>query len=199
MRPRVENVFTAIQKHVISLSLSVTGAASVTGFSTYGSSSSSSSLEFRGSMLSTRPSVEGRFSTISAVSQKVSREPSEGRGAYPLLRWMCRAIDGCKKAATMRPCQSEGNVSSSASGGCGECHKGCQAKNAIGNGQTVARRRLLLRERADTTTVSAHTRKKMANGRESRGITAKEGEENGERRHFRRAMRANEGLTGWAG
>ena len=61
INPNVESVLSAIQKHVISLSLSDIGVGSVTGFSNVGSSSSS--WDSRGSMLSTRPSMEGRFST----------------------------------------------------------------------------------------------------------------------------------------
>lgn len=61
IKPRVERVLSAIQKHVISFSLSDTGVGSVKGFSKVGSSSSS--WDSRGSTLSTRPSIEGRFST----------------------------------------------------------------------------------------------------------------------------------------
>jgi len=72
IRPRVDRVLSAIQKHVISFSLRGSGGCSVVaGFSTYGSSSSS--WDSRGSMLSTRPSVEGRFSTVVAVSARPAR------------------------------------------------------------------------------------------------------------------------------
>lgn len=66
MRPSVEKVLRAIQKHVISFSLRASGAAGSAGFSYVGSSSSSS--DSLGSTLSTRPSVEGRLSTAGAVS-----------------------------------------------------------------------------------------------------------------------------------
>jgi hypothetical protein len=63
IKPSVESVLSAIQKHVISFSLSGTGEGStVKGFSKVGSSSSS--WDSRGSTLSTRPSIEGRFSTV---------------------------------------------------------------------------------------------------------------------------------------
>lgn len=70
IRPNVDKVLTEIQKHVISLSLSDTGDGSA-GFSYVGSSSISNSVLSRGSTLSTRPSVEGRFSTAVGVSQDV--------------------------------------------------------------------------------------------------------------------------------
>jgi len=67
-RPSVVKVFTAIQNMVMSFSRSGIEAASV-GVSYLGSSSSSfSSCDSRGSMLSTRPSVDGRFSAAQDVS-----------------------------------------------------------------------------------------------------------------------------------
>jgi hypothetical protein len=70
INPSVESVFSPIQKLVISLSLSDIGAGSETGFSNVGSSSSS--CDSRGSTLSTRPSMEGRFSTDFLLATDVS-------------------------------------------------------------------------------------------------------------------------------
>jgi hypothetical protein len=81
IRPSVESVLIAIQKHVISFSLRGRGAASTTGFSMYGSSSSS--CDSRGSMLSTRPSVEGRFSTVDAIRFLLAFNPEGPASAYP--------------------------------------------------------------------------------------------------------------------
>lgn len=70
INPSVDSVLSPIQKQVMSLSLS-DRAGSGAGFSKVGSSSSS--CDSRGSTLSTRPSIEGRFSTASvlAVGQRV--------------------------------------------------------------------------------------------------------------------------------
>ena len=68
----MDRVLTAIQKQVMIFSLSGIAAGSE-GASYLGSSSrSSSSCDDRGSMLSTRPSVEGRFS---AAHESQSRHP----------------------------------------------------------------------------------------------------------------------------
>jgi hypothetical protein len=58
----VEKVLRAIHRQVMSLALKVLGAGSA-GFSYVG----------RPSMLSTRPSVEGRFSTMAAVDKGESK------------------------------------------------------------------------------------------------------------------------------
>jgi hypothetical protein len=86
------------------LSLSDTGEGSA-GFSYVGSSSISNSVLSRGSTLSTRPSVEGRFSTVIAVNQslecgcaarvcrRITRgSPTHGGGVVVVLarEWVAR-------------------------------------------------------------------------------------------------------------
>jgi hypothetical protein len=94
--PRVDSVLMEIQKHVISLSLSETGEGS-TGFSYVGSSSISNSVLSRGSTLSTRPSVEGRFSTARRVSPRFALWVEWCQGlsgsTYPWRRCVVLASD----------------------------------------------------------------------------------------------------------
>lgn len=129
--PNVDSVFTDIQKHVMILSFRDTGDGSA-GFSYVGSSSISNSVLSRGSTLSTRPSVEGRFSTAVAVSQScgalralnrpVARRPASRTHGEDVLVLASDGSDGTNGQAleAMRACPGGGQrTGGQGSGGAG--------------------------------------------------------------------------------